>query len=30
MFAGAIVLAAAAPLYLPAWRQSPHREPAEV
>jgi predicted MFS family arabinose efflux permease len=28
MYVGAVVLAAAAPLYLPAWRQSPRREPA--
>jgi MFS family permease len=28
MYVGAVVLAAAAPLYLPAWRQSPKREPA--
>jgi MFS family permease len=30
MYVGAAVLAAAAPLYLPAWRQSPRREPARV
>jgi hypothetical protein len=28
MYVGAVVLAAAAPLYLPAWRQSPRREQA--
>jgi MFS family permease len=30
MFVGAVILAAAAPLYIPAWRQSPLREPAKV
>jgi predicted MFS family arabinose efflux permease len=30
MYAGAIILAAAAPLYIPAWRQSPQKEPARV
>jgi hypothetical protein len=28
MYVGAVVLAAAAPLYIPAWRQSPRKEPA--
>jgi hypothetical protein len=28
IYVGAVVLAAAAPLYIPAWRQSPQREPA--
>jgi predicted MFS family arabinose efflux permease len=28
MYVGAVILAAAAPLYIPAWRQSPRREPA--
>jgi hypothetical protein len=30
MYVGAVVLAAAAPLYLPAWRQSPLKEPARA
>jgi MFS family permease len=30
IYVGAIVLAAAAPLYLPAWRQSPVKEPARA
>lgn len=30
MYIGAVILAAAAPLYLPAWRQSPRREPASA
>jgi MFS family permease len=28
MYVGAVILAAAAPLYVPAWKQSPQREPA--
>jgi MFS family permease len=30
MYVGAVILAAAAPLYIPAWRQSRQREPARV
>jgi MFS family permease len=30
MYVGAVILALAAPLYLPAWRESPRREPARV
>jgi hypothetical protein len=30
MYAGAVVLAAAAPLYIPAWRQSRQKEPAKA
>jgi MFS family permease len=30
IYVGAVILALAAPLYLPAWRQSPQREPARV
>jgi hypothetical protein len=30
MYVGAVVLAAAAPLYIPAWRQSRQKEPARV
>ena len=29
-YVGALVLAAAAPLYIPAWRQSQKKEPARV
>jgi sugar phosphate permease len=30
IYFGAVILALAAPLYLPAWRQSPQREPVKV
>jgi MFS family permease len=30
MYVGAVILAAAAPLYIPAWRQSRQKEPARV
>jgi hypothetical protein len=30
MYVGALVLAAAAPLYIPAWRQSREKEPARI